>query len=543
MMNGEQRSRAADALARWIVVAAWCAIVLGAAFRVVQLPSRALFLDEAITQIRVAGHTGADVLHTLYDGKPRPVRTLRASIAVNSKSSAGRTVASLAAEDAQHPPLFYVAELAAVRTFGDSLFAWRFLPVQFGLLAIAAAYALARTLFDARAGLIAAALFAVSPVERIYSQQAREYSLLTLLVLVATLAIVVAVRKKSIGLWAAYAVVTAAALYTSPFMVYVLAAHAVFAAACALRKNGDVLVLVRFAFASAVALAAYIPWLVQLAIHRRDIVDTNVWSGTPWPLSLLVTKWLFNTGATFFDLEYANVRWAAVLVPVVLIAIVAAARGIGKADERARWCLGAGIVVPALLLVVPDLLLGEHRSSVARYALPMLAIVPILVARGLAGRPLSTLVLFAAGICAGVVGLAHASWWDNDTNGDDARIAAAINAIPGAQIVSTLSPLEFVSFARHLNSDTRVSLNPTLAGTHYTAGRPLVVLRPAAADLAALRARTGLAFEPVPFVRSIRAHDIGANVAHADGRRAGLQDLYVASSLPRLSANLHAAVR
>src|SRR3984885_4753788 len=163
---------------RYIVIFAWCAILLGCSLRFSQLSTRVLFVDEAITQIRVAGHTYAEMNAALFDGRQRGVRARKGNAEPNAGSAAEKVVASRVKEDAQHPPLFYLAELAIVRVFGNELFVWRLLPAVCGVLSIAAAYPLARELFpSSRAGLLAAAIMAVSPIERIYSDQAREYSL------------------------------------------------------------------------------------------------------------------------------------------------------------------------------------------------------------------------------------------------------------------------------------------------------------------------------------------------------------------------------
>ena len=508
------------------MVIAWTAIVLGVFFRLAQLPTRILFIDEAVTLIRVAGHTDDEMTRALYDGRSRTVETMRRDAIVTPESSPPRLITSLIEEDAQHPPLFYLAELGMVRSFGNSLLVWRFLPALFGLLTIPAAYALARELFsDHEVGLVAAALFAVSPIERVYAQQAREYALLTLFVLLATAIVARAVRTNGLRWWALYAVLVAAGLYTSPFMGYVVAAHAVFVIS-GLRGNRGA--IVRFAAAAAIAVAVYVPWLDVLATHRGVIVASNTWSATRWPVSRLLAKWAFNTGSTFFDLEYVDLRWTVVLAIVAVVAAVAIWRGFRAADVRARWCLGAAIVVPAVLLCAPDLLLGQHRSAVARYGLPVFAMLPILVARGVAGRPLAATVLLVAGAFACAISSTHSSWWDNDTNADDGHIAAAINAVPSAQVISTLPPGEFIPFAVLLRNDIRVSLSPGLASAHFAAADPLFVLQPSADDLQALRKRTGFTFDPVAYVRAMTAHDIGAHLANG-GDDAADTDLYRAA--------------
>ncbi len=117
------------------------------------------------------------------------------------------TLAAAAASDATNPPLYYLLLYLSTRFLGDSVFALRLFSTFAGLLGIALAYRLASTLFDRRAGLFAAFLLAVSPLLWWAAQEARMYTLLALLVLVAALAWFQLQRRPTrwswLALWAA----------------------------------------------------------------------------------------------------------------------------------------------------------------------------------------------------------------------------------------------------------------------------------------------------------------------------------------------------
>jgi uncharacterized membrane protein len=508
-----------------MVIIACGVIFLGVCLRLNQLQTRTLFIDEAYTQMRVAGHTASEMIQAFYNGRSRTAQELRGYATVDATSSAGRLVTSLEKEDAQHPPLFYLAELGMVRLLGDALFSWRLLPAILGILAIPAAYMLARELFwDNHAGLLAAALFAVSPIERIYSQQAREYSLFTLLVFLSTYAVIRATRKGNLSIWALYGLLEVAGLYTSPIMAYVIAAHAAFALAMS-HKSHSARMIQAFTATTVAAVVAYAPWIYQLLIHRNDIAETNTWSATSWPFFRLAAKWIFNTGSTFFDLEYLNLRWGIVFGVVMILAVVLIVRGFRAASVEARWCLGAAIIVPAALLIAPDILLGQHRSSVARYGLPVFAMLTIITARGLIGRPLAAAIILGAGLCSSGVGALHQSWWDNDANANDARVAAIINDAPSAQIATTILPPQFLNFARLLDPGVRVSLSRDTSTLQVSPQAVLFVLSPTASDLQALASKTGRHFSSIPYSRATTAHDIGTSIA-GQGTSDTMADLY-----------------
>jgi len=80
--------------------------------------------------------------------------------------------------DPGNPPLYY-SLLHGWLVFGDSEASLRLLSALFGVLTIPLVYALGRTIRDHRLGIVSALLFAISPFQVWYSQEARGYSLLT----------------------------------------------------------------------------------------------------------------------------------------------------------------------------------------------------------------------------------------------------------------------------------------------------------------------------------------------------------------------------
>lgn len=110
---------------------------------------------------------------------------------------------------------------------GDSEFVVRSLSVLFAVLTIPAIYFLGQRLFDRSTGLIAAALLAVHSFHIHWSQEARGYSLLILLLVLAAYFLVCALESKSSRiLWIAFAVTAALSFYAHIFAVFVLAAFA-----------------------------------------------------------------------------------------------------------------------------------------------------------------------------------------------------------------------------------------------------------------------------------------------------------------------------
>jgi mannosyltransferase len=122
---------------------------------------------------------------------------------------------------------FYYFLLHGWIHLGDSEFAVRALSVLFGVLTIPAIYLLGVRLFDRPTGLIAAALFSVHSFHIHWSQETRAYSLLILLLVLTTYALIAALESNSkMSYWLAFSVMAALCIYTHIFAFLVLAGHA-----------------------------------------------------------------------------------------------------------------------------------------------------------------------------------------------------------------------------------------------------------------------------------------------------------------------------
>jgi hypothetical protein len=124
------------------------------------------------------------------------------------------------------PPLFYGLTWAWSSLFGTSEVALRSLAAVFGCVTVpVAAWTVAR-IAGRRTGLIVAAFVATSPEMVWFSQEARPYSLLVLLSALSIYLTVRSAREGGARLAALWALCAAAAILTHYFMVFVVAAEA-----------------------------------------------------------------------------------------------------------------------------------------------------------------------------------------------------------------------------------------------------------------------------------------------------------------------------
>lgn len=123
-------------------------------------------------------------------------------------------------------PLYFLpAHLVNVMLDKPSPAALRTPAAVFGTLSIPAIFLLARMLFGARIALMSAVLLAVNPYHVRWSTTARGYSLLMLISILLTIALVSACRHNSWRRWLLYVVVGGLACYTHRFAPFVIASH------------------------------------------------------------------------------------------------------------------------------------------------------------------------------------------------------------------------------------------------------------------------------------------------------------------------------
>ena len=157
-----------------------------------------------------------------------------------------------------NPPPFFGLTWVSTKVFGLSAESLKLVSLLVGISTIPLLYVLGRQVFGTLTGLVAAALGATSPFLIYYSTQARPYALMLWLVLVATLALLRAVRGSGRTWWAIYAVAVWAAAYTHFTSVFALAALFLWALVTQPQARRPLML------ATAVAVAGYLPELPVL---------------------------------------------------------------------------------------------------------------------------------------------------------------------------------------------------------------------------------------------------------------------------------------
>jgi 4-amino-4-deoxy-L-arabinose transferase-like glycosyltransferase len=199
--------------------------------------------------------------------------------------SPGALVAALI-EDELHPPLWYLVLHGSIRLWGDSEFGLRFQAVLFSVLLIPLGYALGRLLFGEGVGLLNATILSLSPFLLEYAQEARVYSFLAFVVLLALYFVARWLRRPTRLNLVGYALAMAAVLYTHNWGFFVLAALNAYVFLALILDAPRRRLLLPWIAGNALAGVIYLPWLPPLI--QQLGYDTGWMATQDSPLVLLV---------------------------------------------------------------------------------------------------------------------------------------------------------------------------------------------------------------------------------------------------------------
>ncbi len=279
-----------------------------------------------------------------------------------------------------NPPLFYILAWLAAQ-LGEAPALIRAPSVIAGTALVPVTFVLGRQAISALAGLMGAALVALSPFAVFYATEARAYALLAALVAVSTLALLRALDSGGWGWWITFVVATSAALYSHYTAIFVIGTQALWAL-LSHRQRIRELVLAHLAVA-----LIYLPWLPSMLDQQSDKAKVAIigdstsenvstalefWAratvGHPYPgldeipgtvpLVLLGLAALLTAGGLVFLFATRQAPSARLQSPCTLILLLAAATPVGLllysvgggADLYIPRNLSASI--PALALVL-----------------------------------------------------------------------------------------------------------------------------------------------------------------------------------------------
>ncbi|MEM9978411.1 MAG: hypothetical protein AAF808_12365 [Cyanobacteria bacterium P01_D01_bin.2] len=427
-------------------------LLIGIGLRCTNVAHKVYWHDEVFTSIRVVGYRGETIAERLAQSDVVSASELQALQKFPEIKRWSDTWSALRSHP-EHPPLFYLLERLWVGAFQPSVTSFRALAVVFGLGLLPLTYWMSQQLWrDRWTSLIATSLIALSPVQLLYAQEAREYSLWACLILLSNGCLLQAMRSSwrysseamvvrspqgiALRQWGLYGLSLGLMLYTTLLSVLVVAAHSLYVLISGSRQQWQ-----RWGMAFAGALVAFSPWIVVMARRSQKLDSATEWTSFRQSLGQLVKLWGLHLSSTVIDLGLSLDSVYTYLAPFVVLALLLMALWqllLVTPPTTMAFCI-MGLMVPALGLILPDLINGGQLSISTRYFMPSLLMVSLILAGWLRqlilsdrriyrhwGQGILTLVL-AAGLVSGTLSAASFTWWNknisyhNNTMGDVIR--------------------------------------------------------------------------------------------------------------------------
>jgi uncharacterized membrane protein len=448
------------------------AIALGVLFRFYHLDQKVYSGDEVYTTLRMLGDT-EDVLVARADGyhDARDLWLVLHPSPPQGATSPLGPVRALALEEPHHPPLYYVLGHLWMGVFGNSVAAIRALSATISLLQIPLAFWLGVELYGSRrAGWIAAVLVALSPVYVLYAQEAREYSLWTVVLLALGIAFLRAFRLDRAADWWLVAGLSAVGLYVYPFTGFVLLGFGAYALLTRWGRRG---LLLRCTLAIAGAMVSFVPWLLELYARLHKVVRSlGPVMEEHLSFGQIARAFAGSLKLNVFDANLVHeskigVVATGIAVLLFLSAIVFVFR---RYPARISLFLLLPILASALPLLIGDVFGGQSVRN-PRYFTPTILYLDFFLVGLLAAiTALKNVRLAACGYALFVVLLAFRldsmvvssramTWWNKEQDNSIA-VANAVNATERPVIVSEDFLLYSLALSNYLRPDVRFALRP-----------------------------------------------------------------------------------
>ncbi len=400
------------------------ALGLGIFFRVTGLGNKIYSHDEAYASLRSAGYGKGDVLIFIQDGRDHTVQEIRSFLQPDKSKTIIDTLLITARSGPHQAPLFYLLAHLWMRLVGDTTTAMRGLAALFGLLSILCMYWLSRELFHSpQKALLTTALFAISPFQILFSQDARPYSLWTLATLLSSAALLGALRTNRLKGWLLYGLTIVVGVYTHALFLLVALVHGLYFAGLYLR--GYKKEYSGFLLACLLAFLAYLPWLFMFVSYWQGAVDGMDWVNRSTSWQQFIKGWALIFSSPFLDLDFSTGNLIPYLLRGLVLVLIAwglvylAVRG----SFQEKMFILSLFVIPASAFLLPDLLIGGMRSVSGRYFVPVTIAATMAVAYLLSDKlenllssasirwKLLTGLVMAASLTSNLNSLQAESWW------------------------------------------------------------------------------------------------------------------------------------
>ncbi|NER78379.1 MAG: hypothetical protein F6K42_02150 [Leptolyngbya sp. SIO1D8] len=455
---------------------------MGIIFRFSHLGAKVYWQDESFTSLRGAGYTEAQLKSEAFNGGSISPSTLLSYQRPQPQSGFSETIHSLALEDAQHPPVYYLLVRAWMSLFGSSPAALRGLAAVCSLFAFPAIYWLCRELFDTKlTGMVAIAVVVTSPFHLLYAQESREYSLWGVTILLSAATFIRAIRLNTVHSWLLYSLSTLISLYTFPLTVFPIGGYCLY---LLLQKGYQKPVFYNYLIASGATLFLFAPWLIIFA-NNFNRVHLGVDQTFP-SIKEALTIWLTNLNRIFINIDvllYRQKLFLLIAISTLLIVCYCIYRLILKAPKPAKRFLliwMAFTTLPLITIMLMGKVMGGEPTIPPRLLTPAVFGLQISVAYAFAdllsqknrlrlvGMGLTALTIITGVLSCGIL-LNTDTVWSKRSDRYTLLMAKEINQMEAPLLIAEVEPNDvgdrsgyLLSLSRLVAPDVRfkVAVNP-----------------------------------------------------------------------------------
>lgn len=447
----------------WLKYGVLVLIALGVFFRFYNLDKKVYWIDETNSSLRTLGYTKTELIDTVFTGEVVSAAQLQQFQQLSPEKGWGDTWNALTGT-AEHTPLYFLLARAWIGLVGHSVASMRFLTALFSVLVFPCLYWLCRELFGSpTVGWIAMALFAVTPVHVLYAQEARPYSLLSVLILLSGVLLLRALKTNTRTSWLLYGVTVAAGLYTQLLFGLVAIAQGLYVL---LTKRWRSTTRAYLISATAAGLSL-VPWLMILVRNWQKVQQSTISLNDGYSSSYIFDRWFLNLNLAFLSRELGGAN--ILLVIATLIALYVFCR---SAPKRAWLFVLLLIGVTFTVLAIPDLIVGGRRSLRIRYLFACFFGIQMAYAYVFATQAvwaktwqqqlwrLFMVVLVTGGLAACIATSQAVVWWNKSVPRSSyfPPVATLINQAENPLVISDGPVTDTLAFSAWLEPDVKLQL-------------------------------------------------------------------------------------
>lgn len=508
-------------------------LVLGIFFRFVNLDKKVFWIDEVHSVVRIVGYTRTEFVQQLSQGQILSIEDLQRYQKLSPERGFSDSIKALGGNP-EHSPLYYVLARFWMQGFSSPVIATRSLSAVISLLAFPCLYWLCLELFASPlTGWIAIALMTVSPFHVLYAQEAREYSLWAVAILLSSAALLWAIRpsdrKFPISKWVVYATTVALGLYSHLLFLLVILVHGIYlVSTISFRDEKARVIVVKYILATLAGVLAFLPWLL-LFINDSDGIGG--WVAKKTPITTLIQRWAINLSSLFFDVQISyperlfdiesvndsvKLGYGTISIILLIVTLISySAYFLYKKTKKQTWLLIFTLIsIPGLIMVLPDLISGGQRSTIGRFLTPcylgiQLAVAYLLTAKITANFvklwqqkfwQLLLVILLSLGVVSCAIASQAETWWNKYSSYDNPQLAQRINQAPSPLIISgpeKASRLTSLSYELKPNVRFFLTENPNEMKIPDSVST-IFLFRPSTEFIQALETQQGYKVQPIP---------------------------------------------